>query len=136
MIQRDFIQRLIHQISAVLARMIGKNAEEQLIILEEYIQQHNGLGSEDLEKVSDEDLLNYLSEDMQLNPYQIEAIAAALHARGDIFVTNKNTDKAIIEFRRAISLLDYVDNETAIYSFDRIDMITTIKKKLKQINGA
>ena len=136
MIQRDFIQRLIHQISAVLARMIGKNAEEQLIILEEYIQQHNGLSGEDLEKVSDEDLLNYLSEDMQLNPYQIEAIAAALHARGDIFVTNKNTDKAIIEFRRAISLLDYVDNETAIYSFDRIDMITTIKKKLKQINGA
>ena len=59
MIQRDFIQRLIHQISAVLARMIGKNAEEQLIILEEYIQQHNGLGSEDLEKISDEDLLNY-----------------------------------------------------------------------------
>ena len=116
--------------------MIGKNAEEQLIILEEYIQQHNGLSGEDLEKISDEDLLNYLSEDMQLNPYQIEAIAAALHARGDIFVTNKNTDKAIIEFRRAISLLDYVDNETAMYSFDRNDMITTIKKKLKQINGA
>ena len=71
---------------------------------------------------------------MLLNPYQIEAIAAALHARGDIFVTEDKTDKAIIEFRRAISLLDYVDTETAMYSFDRIDMITTIKKKLKQIN--
>ncbi len=133
MIQRDIIQRMIHQISAVLARMIGKNAEEQLIILEEYIQQHNGLSSEELDKISDEKLLHYLTEEMQLNPYQIESIAGVMNARGDIFIADDKNVKAIIDFRRAILLLDYVDTATAIYSFDRVDLIATIKNKLKQL---
>lgn len=133
MIQRDIIQRMIHQIAAVLARMIGKNAEEQLIILEEYIQQHNGLSSEELDKISDDQLLHYLSEEMQLNPYQIESIAAVMNARGDIFLADNKTEKAIIDFKRAILLLDFVDTETAIYSFDRIDLIESIKNKLKQL---
>ncbi len=133
MIQRDIIQRMIHQISAVLARMIGKDAEEQLIILEEYIQQHNGLSSEELDNVADDQLLRYLSEEMQLNPYQIESIATVMNARGDIYLKEQKTDKAIVDFKRAILLLDFVDAETAIYSFDRIDLIEAIKNKLKQL---
>ncbi len=133
MIQRDIIQRMIHQISAVLARMIGKDAEEQLIILEEYIQQHNGLSSEELDNVADDQLLRYLSEEMQLNPYQIESIATVMNARGDIYLKEQKTDKAIVALKRAILLLDFVDAETAIYSFDRIDLIEAIKNKLKQL---
>ena len=133
MIQRDIIQRLIHQISIVLARMIGKSAEEQLIILEEYVQQHNGLSTEELDKIEDDQLLHYLSEEMQLNPYQIESIAAVFNARGDIFLKEQKTDKAIIDFKRAVLLLDYVDTETAIFSFDRNDLITSIKNKLEQL---
>lgn len=133
MIQRDIIQRMIHQISAVLARMIGKNAEEQLIILEEYIQQHNGLSTEELDNISDEKLLHYLTEEIQLNPYQIESIAAAINARGDIYIADEKIEKAIVDFNRAILLLDYVDTETAVYSFDRVDLIATIKNKLKQL---
>ena len=98
MIQRDIIQRMIHQISAVLARMIGKNAEEQLIILEEYIQQHNGLSSEDIDKIPTKTLLHYLSEEMQLNPYQIESIAAVMNARGDIFIADEKIVWFIIGF--------------------------------------
>ena len=133
MIQRDIIQRIIHQLSAVIARMIGKSSEEQLIILEEYIQQHNGLTSEEVDKISDEKLLHYLSEEMQLNPYQIESIGAAMNARGDIFITDGKTKEAIINFKRAVLLLDYVDTETAMYSFDRSDLVASIKNKLKQL---
>ncbi len=133
MIQKDLIQRLIHQIAIVLARMIGKEPKEQLMILEEYMEQHNGLSSKNMDAVSDENLLSFLNEEMNLNAFQIEAIAAAINARGDVFLKEQKTDIAIKDFKRAILLLDFVDIETSTFSFDRNDLITSIKDKLEQI---
>lgn len=133
MIQRDIIQRMIHQIAAVLARMIGKKAEEQLIILDDYLEKHNGLSGDKLDEVIDDHLLDYLSDKINLNPYQIESVAAVLNARGDIFMNTQEIEKAKIDFKRAILLLDYVDVETAVFSFDRIELIASIKDKLEQI---
>ncbi len=133
MIQKDIIQRLIHQISIVLARMIGKEPKEQLMILEEYFEQQNGLSSKGMDGVSNENLLNYLSKEMNLNVYQIEAVAGALNARGDVFLKEQKTEQASKDFERAILLLDYVDTETSTFSFDRNDLIASIADKLKQV---
>lgn len=133
MIQKDLIQRLIHQISIVLARMIGKEPREQLIILEDYFEQHNGLSSKNMDSVSDENILDYLSEEIKLNVYQIEALAAAINARGDVFLNDEKIEHAVSDFKRAILLLNYVDIETSTFSFDRNDLIASIKGKLEQI---
>lgn len=133
MIQKDIIQRLIHQIAIVLARMIGKEPKEQLIILEEYFEQQNGLSSKGMDAVSNENILDYLSEEMNLNVYQIEAVAGALNARGDVFLKEQKTENAFNDFKRAILLLDFVDTETSTFSFDRNDLIASIKNKLERI---
>jgi hypothetical protein len=103
MIERDYIMRMIAQLAAVLARMMGaKNAQnyaEALQIVQNAYGQLFGLNGELVESMDAATLALLLGE-----KEKIKALAALLREEGDIFLLQGNQLAGHVKYGKALGL--------------------------------
>ena len=89
MLQRDYIMRMIAQLSAVLAKVIGlKSAdkiEEKQQVLNEALHDFTGLSEATIERLSYRDLINLVGGDKEISPEKCYMLAELLKAKADIY---------------------------------------------------
>ena len=127
MIQKDYIERLTQQVAKVIARLIGKDWEQQLLVIEEVYNDWLPINRKDLMAKPPVDLLDWLVVEEELSVDELEAIADLLKFEGEQL---SNYEVSKDRLKKALLLLEYVDAHQDIYSMDRIYKIEQLKKKL------
>ncbi|MEM8524506.1 MAG: hypothetical protein AAGG68_07670 [Bacteroidota bacterium] len=128
MIQRDYIERLTQQVAKVMARLIGKDWEQQLLVIEEVYNDWLPINRKDLIEKPPADLLDWLTVEEELSVDELEAIADLLKFEGEQI---EDYETAKDRLKKALSLLEYVDANQDIYSMDRVYKIGQLKKELE-----
>ena len=126
-IQKDYIERLTQQVAKVIARLIGKDWEQQLLVIEEVYNDWLPINRKDLMAKPPVDLLDWLVVEEELSVDELEAIADLLKFEGEQL---SNYEVSKDRLKKALLLLEYVDAHQDIYSMDRIYKIEQLKKKL------
>lgn len=128
MIQKDYIERLTQQVAKVMARLIGKDWEQQLLVIEEVYKDWLPINRKDLIEKLPTDLLDWLVVEEELSVDELEAIADLLKFEGERLNEHETAKDRL---KKALLLLEYVDANQDIYSMDRIYKIGQLKKELE-----
>jgi len=127
LIQKDHIERLTQQVAKVLARLIGKDWEQTLLILEAVYNDWLPIKRKDLIEHPPKSILDWLIIEEKLSVDELEAIAHLLQAEGNLmddFIERKD------RLMKALLILEYVDNQDDTYSMSRKHKIDILLKTL------
>ncbi|MHB1418400.1 MAG: DUF6483 family protein [Bacillota bacterium] len=98
MFQKDYIMRMIEQLSIVIARVMGLKAankhEETLQVLNEALYHFTGLSEETIEKLSYRDLINIVCGDKEIHPEKCFMLAQLLKEKADVYANMDEMNKA------------------------------------------
>jgi len=128
-IEKDFLMRQLMLLFEVIHKIIrhrkkGENEEAEEAI--QYFYECLKI-DDDIERMSIEDLILFLSEKKNLNNEQIELLAFVLKEQGELHTEETSR---INLFQKSYFLLQKVDRESAQYSMDRQMKIEELKMHL------
>ena len=107
MIQKDYIIRLIAQLSQVLSKIIfarqAKNFDQALQIAQTTYEELFGLSGEMVHKLDPETLAQLLND-----KEKIKGLAALLREEGNVFLEKGNTQEGRSRFRKSLGLYEAV----------------------------
>ncbi|NJO03340.1 MAG: hypothetical protein HC880_18120 [Bacteroidia bacterium] len=134
MIQRDYIRRLIAQLSEVLAALMGYKsegrAEEGRGRVEQAFKEMLDMDMGELEKVSEHQILSYLKDQKQWDEQQINATAELLYCYAEMLHIEEEYPKSQALYKKALPLYVYLQNQGKVFSLDRMNKIDKIQNLL------
>lgn len=134
MIQKDYIQRMIEQISKVLGLLMGMDVpEEKIKIINEAYAHWLKTNPDYLRKLSPEDIVEVLVRGKGFTVEQMEFLAELMAEEGKAEAENGNTVIAADLWRKTLVLFDYVNEEQRLFSFERMGRIDDVKSRLEEI---
>jgi len=110
-----------------MARLIGKDWEQQRPILEEVYADWLPIDRKDLLNRPPAEILDWLAVKEQLSVDELEAIADLLKFEGEQLI---DYETAKDRLKKALLLLEYVDTHQDTYSMDRVYKIEQLKNRL------
>lgn len=123
MIQRDYILRLTQQIAQVVAKLLGKSTEEKLEIIDQAFTEWLRLDHEELAQVDEEKIVDFLLQEKGFNVYQLELIAELMARHGEAFFEKQEFSSAKDQLKKSLIIFGFVEEETKLYSIERINTI-------------
>jgi len=134
MIQKDYIQRMIEQISKVLGLLMGMDVpEEKIKIINEAYTHWLKTNPDYLRKLSTENIVEVLIRGKGYTVEQMEFLSELMVEEGKAEAEKGNTVIAADLWRKSLILFDYVDAEQGLFSFERMKKIDHVKQKLNEI---
>ncbi|MEM9887706.1 MAG: hypothetical protein AAF849_17555 [Bacteroidota bacterium] len=131
MIQKDYIERMTQQVAKVLARLIGKDWEQTLLVFEQVYEDWMPIEREDLIARPPSELLDWLVLEEKLSLDELEAIAYLLYTEGAHLLELDQQEVAFDRLKKAFLLLEYVDQQADTYSFERAHRIGVLREQLE-----
>ena len=139
MIKRDYFLRWTQELAKVIARLIGKDPEEALELLDKSLEEQLQLDAKSLADIPKEKLIEYLSNSRGYDLAQIEFIAEALYLQcqnlhqqlpqTQDFANQKD------KLEKALTIFEHVENEQGIFSLERQSKIANIHSMLKKLQN-
>ena len=130
MIERDYLMRMIAQLSAVIARILfAKNAQnyvEALQLAQNAYGQLLGLNGELVEQMDAATLALLLGE-----KEKIKALATLLREEGDILHLQGNAPAGNAKYEKALALFQEALTRSAVKDDDCVGAIATLQAKLQ-----
>jgi tetratricopeptide (TPR) repeat protein len=106
MLTEDYIMRMINQMVAVLAKLIGlKDAgqyQSAQQVIDQSLEQLLGLKPELLKHMDDSSILNLLTSQGELGTERLNILAELYRHEGDILKYQNRTQEAISDYQRAL----------------------------------
>ena len=134
MIQKDYIQRMIEQISKVLALLMGMDVpEEKIKIINEAYEHWLKTNPDYLRKLSPENIVDVLVRGKGYTVEQMEFLAELMAEEGKAEAEKGNTVIAADLWRKCLVLFDYVNEVQQLFSFERMGRIGDIKSRLEKL---
>lgn len=134
MIQRDYIQRMIDQLSQVLATLLKLNVPlEKIEFIQKAYLEYLKLDVEKLRAIQPENILHFLSKERQMQTGQLEFLAELLMKEGQLLVEIEAFDEAKNTLQKAQILFAEVEKEQQLFSLERLETLRMIQKLLDQI---
>ncbi|MGK0366268.1 MAG: hypothetical protein ACI85O_003341 [Saprospiraceae bacterium] len=134
MIQKDYIQRMIEQISKVLGLLMGMDVpEEKIKIINEAYAHWLKTNPDYLRKLSPDDIVEVLVRGKGFTVEQMEFLAELMAEEGKAEAENGNTVIAADLWKKTLVLFDYVNDTQQLFSFERMGKIDDIKSRLEEI---
>ncbi len=118
------------QIAKMIAELLGFDTTERLEYIKEVFDTMLDGDSQKLDVLDGDDLINYLSNEKGLQLTEIELMGNLFHQKGKTLMEMDLQALAIPSLRKALTLLDYVDEEMDIFSMDRREVIAELKTLL------
>lgn len=107
MLTDDYIMRMINQMVAVLAKLIGfKNAGQYQAaqqIIDESLEQLLGLKPQLLKNMDDSSILNLLTSQGELGTEQTHLLAELYRHQADILMDQNKEQEALLDYQRALN---------------------------------
>lgn len=115
-----------------MARLLGKKPELQLEIIRQAYDELLELELEKLERLPPEELIPYLTHQQEYNEGQLEFLAEVLFQEGKIHLDQQQIPTGRRRLQEALLIFEHLDALQDIYSMERQDKMTTIRKALDQ----
>ncbi len=139
MLTEDYIMRMINQMVAVLAKLIGlkdvgqyQSAQQ---VIDQSLEQLLGLKPELLKHMEDSSILNLLTSQGELGTERLYILAELYRHEGDILIAQNMTQEAIFDYQRALFFyLQLPDNQKDQDSSKIKQKITELFIKLEKVN--
>jgi len=130
MIQKDYIQRMIDALSKVIGQLMGLKPPKGLELIQEAYQQYLKIEGDWLDGLAEGDLVDVLLNEKQLNIHQLEFLGELMAKEGELHLAMNESEKGISKLNKALLLLNYVNANSGLFSFERQQVISTIKNQL------
>ena len=139
MLTEDYIMRMINQMVAVLAKLIGlKDAgqyQSAQQVIDQSLEQLLGLKPELLKHMDDSSILNLLTSQGELGTERLYILAELYRNEGDILIAQNRTQEAIFDYQRALSFyLQLPDDQKGQDSSKIKQKIIDLFIELKNVN--
>ncbi|MEZ4775925.1 MAG: hypothetical protein R3D00_22285 [Bacteroidia bacterium] len=136
MVRRDYFLKMIEEAGYALARILGLRKEgryeEAFDLINDTLKSYFPFDRELVHHTSPDDLGEFLVHEHKLTEEHLALLADVLRAEGDIWYARGEWENANSSLRRALALIQYLDNiHPEEYSFDRANKLAEIKAKLK-----
>ncbi len=139
MLTEDYIMRMINQMVAVLAKLIGlKDAgqyQSAQQVIDQSLEQLLGLKPELLKHMDDSSILNLLTSQGELGTERLYILAELYRHEGDILLAQNRTQEALFDYQRALYFyLQLPDNQKDQDSSKIKQKITDLFIELENVN--
>ncbi len=135
MIQKDYIQRMIEQVTKVLALLMGMDVpEDKIKIINEAYAHWLKANPDFLRMLTPENIVEVLVRGKGYSPEQMEFLAQIMDAEGDAELQRGYPTVAANLWRKSLVLFEYVDEEMQLFSFERMEKVAGIEGKLSKIS--
>jgi tetratricopeptide (TPR) repeat protein len=139
MLTEDYIMRMINQMVAVLAKLIGlKDAgqyQSAQQVIDQSLEQLLGLKPELLKHMDDSSILNLLTSQGELGTERLYILAELYRHEGDILLAQNRTQEALFDYQRALYFfLQLPDNQKDQDSSKIKQKITDLFIELEDVN--
>ncbi|MEK5239759.1 DUF6483 family protein [Paenibacillus sp. FSL L8-0470] len=137
MFRRDYIVRMIEDMSAMVAKVLTlkqeKKTTEALWEVDELLNRHFRLNSRLLNSLSVEDIIDMFRLGGVIESDKLQGVARLLKEEGGIYSAGGNKDAALFRFIRSLHLFLYADQ----YGADRelLQMTKEIDELLQETEG-
>ena len=129
MIQRDFLQRMIEQMSELMAKLAGLPLPEKQVIIDEAYTESLRLNKSEIEKIDNNDLIDYFTAE-KLNIFQIEWLGQLLLEEGNL-KNEQNLDPSMY-WNKALTCLSYSAENSDTYNMENEAKINKLKNWIKE----
>lgn len=134
MIQKDYILRWAEEVAKVIARMIGKDTDTALKILDEAYQHYLKMDRAFLDSLPPEEFLHILTEKHQLHVNHLELLGELLAEEGRLLYEGGRLVESKNQIQKALLIFEYLDDHQGVYSFERVKKIGDLHRILAAIN--
>ncbi|MCW3084672.1 MAG: hypothetical protein JWP12_2038 [Bacteroidetes bacterium] len=141
MFRKDYIQKLLEQLSIAIARVITDvtktnadgNTNEALEISDAALQSEFDLKLNDLIALHPEETIGFLTEQKQLIPGKLNLLADLLFATTNVYEKSENNIIAKNLLEKTLLIYEYVNLTEKTFLQSRQKNITTIKARLYEL---
>lgn len=134
MIKRDYILRWTQELAQVLARLMGKKPELQLHIIRETYHELLSLDLATMEALQPDELIPYLTEQLEYNDGQLEFLAEMLYREGKIQLEQAQILSGRRRLQEALLIFEFLDAKQDVFSLERQQQMETIRSILTTDN--
>ena len=132
--QRDYILREIEKISVMLLAMLGKfrrikskkQFEQERSMIDNELEEAGELSIDKLISFTDEEIISYIDKNKGFDPGNMELLVDLLN----VFAENLPENDSQNLNKKALLILEYIDNKTRTFSLERSLKINSLKEKL------
>lgn len=133
MLQRDYIQRMIEQISKIMALLMGLDVpEERIKIINEAYEEWLKTNPDFLRTLSPDNIVEVLVRGKGYNAEQIEFLAELMAEEGKAELDRGNITAGQDLLRKTLVLFDYVNDEQQLFSIERMQKIGEVEALLSK----
>ena len=134
MIQKDYILRLAEEVAKVIARMIGKNTDTALAILDDAYQHYLKMDRAFLDSLPPDEFIHILTEVHQLHVNHLELLGELLAEEGRLLYEAGRLVESKKQIQKALLIFEYLDDHQGVYSMERVMKIGDLHRMLAVIN--
>ena len=129
MIQRkhkDLFERLLQDMARLLAEIMGKHTDQQLVALQEAREYYLQLNEEELLNLQAEDIVDYLLA-KAFNHAQLMVTAQFLEAETKVCIREARHALAQLKLNQTIAIYEHLEAHDEVYSQARRDTLAALK---------
>jgi hypothetical protein len=130
MFQRDYISRVIEEMSKVSAKILGLRLEGRLKPAFEQVNDYYKAYIRFDRKTLDELSPSEMQERYKMDLREIDSLAGILEEEGELLLLQENRAEAQLKRMNALELMDYViEKDTITFSQERLHKRDLLKRK-------
>ncbi|MBX9851228.1 MAG: hypothetical protein K2X86_05650 [Cytophagaceae bacterium] len=130
MYERDYILKLAQLFAKLLSKLMGLKEkgdyEKALELIDEAYKELFQLSSGEIIRIDSAQWIEFIKNQKLLKPDRLDILAHLIKTEGDF----NSGQKAHYLYLKSLALLEYLNKEQKIYSFEREALIKEIKNKL------
>lgn len=138
----DYLKRQFDKLGQVLGKLLADliglktqgKAEQGVEIVNQTLKAQIDIDIDQILSCPDEVLVEWLSGNISPDLHRIELIADILYEIAEFYKLNQPKDTAISLIKKVLTLYEYIDNTSSVFSFDHHSKTEKLQNMLQQIN--
>jgi hypothetical protein len=131
MFQRDYISRVIEEMSQIPAKVLGYRLERKLELANLALDDYYRTYLKTQRGICILPDVGKLMETYRIDFGQLEPFSSLLVEESELFLTEGNEKQALLLLKKAAEILDYVnEHEKLNYSADRVFRLKTLQARI------
>jgi len=137
MYQKDYILRMIEMIADLIAGILGRIKKGELKQASYELKRiYSDILREDssfFESIPEEELTDKLLQNHNYTNGHLEILAELFNAEAELRLVQGNTTGSLEFSKKSLKIFEFLDNEQKTYSFERINKMEEIRKRIETL---
>lgn len=132
--QKDLFEKLLQDITRIIAEMLGHKTEEPLIALQEAKEYYLQWNEELINSMSPSGMIAHFQE-ANFSHSQMEVAGHFLLAEAKLSIKDRKIEVASLKLNQALAIFEFLESHSEIYSDQRRAKIAEINQQKKDLHS-